>query len=258
MPTGNCKKHGIEFELIEGCPQCVDARWQEVGEHISRSQEGVDELRAETALALRPGEDLEAHNYHKEAMKLLEYAKGRVVKTIEDNKSASDDLSSISKLKKLMLAKKREYLDPLKEQAEAIQETYSTLMDPILAADRITREKMLAFDAEQRRIRAEREEINRKRQEAAEAEMRLTGELSESVNLVEVTAEPAKSVYTDMGSSSTVDHWTYEIVDEALLPRWALLVDTAMLSAIAKKHHDNRPVTGVRFFCKKIIANRAK
>lgn len=213
----------------------------------------TQETKPETAIALRPGEDLEAHGYYGEALKLLEYAEGRVIATVEDVKLATDDLSIISKLKKAMEGKKREYLDPLKAKAEAIRETYSSLMDPIFRADKITRDKMLSFTKEQERIRQEQEEINRKRLEAAEAEMKLTGELSESVNLVEVAPE-VKRVSTKMGTTGLRDSWKYEVVDFALLPDEYKVPDTAMLNSIAKKHHDQKQIPGVRFYNEPILA----
>ena len=218
----------------------------------------MEEAKESTALTLRPGADVEIINYYNEALQLLEYAEGRVIKTLDDNKSANDDLSIITKLKKAMDGKRKEYLEPLKVQTEAIRDTYNFLMAPVLEADKITREKMLAYDAEQRRIRAEEEEINRKRMEAAEQEMKLKGELSESVNLVKVTQEPAKSVSTEMGTTGMVDHWKYEVVDFALLPDEYKVVDGSLLTAVAKKHHDQKPIPGVRFYNEPFIAVRAR
>lgn len=218
----------------------------------------MTENEKETALALRPGEDVEARGYYAEAVRLLDHAHCRVIATVDDVKVATDDLAFISKLRKVMENKRKSLLDPLKLQSEAIRDTYNYLMAPVLDADKITRNKMLAYDTEQRRIRQEQEEINRKRQEAAEAEMRLKGELSESVNLMEVAPEPAKSVSTDMGTAGMVDCWKYEILDLSAIPREYLVVDGAMLTAIAKRHHDQKPVPGVRFYNEPFIAVRAR
>lgn len=212
----------------------------------------------ETAVALRPGEDIEAQSYFKEAVKLLKYAEGRVIATVEDVKLANDDLNIISKLKRAMEEKRKEYLRPLREQTEAISDSYKYLMSPILEADKITRSKMLAYDVKQRCIRQEQEEINRLRMEAAQKEMELKGEITESVDLVEVMSEPPKRVSTDTGTTGMVDHWKYEVVDFALLPDSYKITDTTMLNAIAKKHHDQYPVKGVRFYNEPILAVRAR
>ncbi len=266
---GTCPKHKVKFTLIEGCPQCLAERRQagirpEQDEmENGLNQEGLtlvgaEEPAVETAIALRPGADIEVMGYYDEAQGFLKYAEERVIATVEDSKAATDDLAQISKLKKVMENKRKSLLDPLKLQSEAIRSTYEYLMLPILEADKITRSKMLAYDAEQRRIRAEQDEINRLRIEAAQKEMDLKGELTESVDLVEVAPEPAKSISTDLGSAGTTDHWKYEIVDPLAVPREYLMVDTAMLSAIAKRHHDQKQVAGVRFYNEPIISVRAR
>ncbi len=215
-------------------------------------------IEPETALALRPGADVEVMSYYTEALKLQEYAEKRVITTPEHAATATDDLSQIAKLRKVMENKRKSLLDPLKLQSDAIRDTYNYLMAPVLEADKITRAKMVAYDTEQKRIRAEQEEINRKRQEAAEQEMKLKGELTESVNLVEVAPEPAKRVATDLGTAGMVDCWKYEVVDLLAIPREYLVVDGAMLNAIAKRHHDQKQIPGVRFYNEPTIAVRTR
>ena len=131
-------------------------------------------------------------------------------------------------------------------------------MDQIIAAEKTTKNKMLAYNAEQDRIRKEEDGINRKRIEAAEAEMKLKGELSEPVNLVEVQPEASKRVSTEMGTSGQKGNWKYEIVDLDALPREYMIPDLVMLNAIAKKYHDNKKIAGVRFYNEPIIATRAR
>jgi len=212
----------------------------------------------ETALALRPGEDIEVRNYYDEALKLLEYAEKRVIASLEDNKTANDDLTIISRIKKAMLEKKKEYLDPILSQGDAIRASYNYLMTPILEAEKLTKDKMLAYDAEQRRIRAEQEDINRKRLEAAEQEMKLNGELSESVNLVEVIPEVSKRVSTDMGSSGQRDNWVWEVADINLIPREYLMINAGMLTPIVKASKGKIVIPGIIILNKPIIAVRAR
>jgi len=210
----------------------------------------------ETAIALRPGEDIEVRSYYEEAQKLLEYANARKIDGAIAMKDASADLAIISRVKKQMEAKKKEKLEPSKIEAEAIRDTYNYLMNPILEAEKITKGKMLDFNANLDRIRREQGEINRKRMEAAEQEMKLTGELSQSVDLVEESAPAQKLVRTDLGTSSQRDNWQFEVVDIDAIPRPYMMPDMVMLGAIAKKYHDQKPVPGVRFFNKPIIATR--
>lgn len=212
--------------------------------------------KPETAVALRPGEDIEAQGYHKEAVKALEYAEMRVIATVEDVKMATDDLSIISKLKKAMEKKKREHLDPLREKADAIRETYSTLMDPIFAADKITRDKMLSFSKEQERIRATEEEINRKRMEAAQEEMKLKGELSKPVNLIEVSPEPLKRVSTSMGTTGQRLIRKWEVVNSAEVPDDYKIVDAGKVNKVVKAGIPSIP--GIRIWEEPIITVNTK
>jgi len=213
----------------------------------------------QTALVkIAPSKDEAVIAFYEEAIRLQEYAVARVIATVEDLKPATDDLSIIAGVKKGMEEKRKEYVKPLQNHVQEINDAFKTLMQPIEEADRITRVKMLDFTKEQERIRSEQEEINRKRQEAAEAEMRLKGELSESVNLVEVVPEAPKSVSTDMGTAGQRENWKWEVVDFALLPDEYKVVDSSLLTAVAKKHHDQKPVPGVRFYNEPIIAVRAR
>ena len=213
------------------------------------------ESTTETVIALRPGEDVEAHSYFEESMKLLEYAEARVIATFEDVKLANDDLSIISRLKRSMEAKKKEYLEPLKLQTEAIRDTYNYLMTPILEADKITRDKMLIFDKEQKRVREEQERINALRLEAAQKEMELKGELSESVNLVEVVPE-VKRVSTDMGSSGIATTWKFQVIDFKLLPDRFKMENATLIGKVVRA--GEREIPGVKIWSEGSIRNTAR
>lgn len=251
---GHCK-HG-EFDLREGCPDCI----QEQRERQELEAEGettlLETAAAETAVALRPGEDLEAHGYFEEAKKLLDYAEARVIATAEDVKAANDDLSLISKLKKVMENKRKSLLNPLKFQADAIRETYDYLMAPIRQADGLTREKMLAYNAEQERIRLEQEDINRKRQEAAEQEMRLKGEITESVDLVEVAPEASKKVSTEVGTTGQRIIRKWELVDMSQVPEEYKILDSARITKVVKAGIPS--IAGIRIYEEPILTVRAK
>jgi len=244
---GTCPEHG-EFILRDGCLQCLTER--ETEKRPGPGGPGANTFGAkpktETALVLRPGEDIEAHGYFNEALKLLGYAEARVITTLEDNETATDDLSIIAKLKRAMEAKRKLLLDPLKLQADAIRETYDYLMVPVLEADKITRNKMLAYDVEQNRIRAEQEDINRLRMEAAQKEMELKGELTESVNLVEVQTETT-TVHTDMGTKGLAQIWKFQVVDFSLLPDRFKMENTTLIGKIVRA--GEREIPGVKVWC---------
>jgi len=216
------------------------------------------EQETETAIALRPGEDMAAHDYHAQSLEILEYATKRTVTTIDDYNGCTPDLTIISKLKMAMESKKKEYLDPLNTQIKAIRDTYDYLMEPVLKAEKITKDKMLAYTMEQQRIRREQEEINRFRMEAAKKEMELKGELSESVNLVEVVPEAPHITKTEMGTTGQRDNWKWEVIDFALVPDEFKMINAAMLTPTVKSYKDQRTIPGVRIYNEPIIATRAK
>lgn len=256
---GVCQIHKVEFILTEGCPLCLDEKRgeftpesvteeeaKEIDQHVI--EDAAREAKEQTALVTKPGEDTEVKNYYEQALGLQTHAESRVIKTVEDLKSATDDLSLITKIMKAMEAKRKEYLKPYEDKKKAINENYKFWMGPIEAANTITRQKMTAYDMEQRRIRQAQEEINRKRMEAAQEEAALKGgEITESVKLVEVT-EASQKVSTDMGTAGMVDSWKYEVFDFALLPDEYKVIDSTVLNTIARKHHDQKPIPGVRFY----------
>ncbi len=208
-----------------------------------------------TTLTLtKPDQDTEVVAFYNEALGLKKYAEARVIAATDDLKPATEDLSLIAKLKKAMEEKRKEYVKPLQDHVKSVNDTFKTLMEPVEMADHITREKILAFQLKQKLIREEQERINALRLEAAKKEMELKGELTESVNLVEVTPEVAKRTTTDMGSAGMRDNWRWKVVDFSLVPDDYKVIDSAMLTTIARKHHDSKPVLGIEFYNEPILA----
>ena len=277
--TITCKKHGTTFAMLEGCKECTKER-HNTSVHLNLTSSAPDEaweasrileditggkisvqpryqVSQRALVAIEPLHDAEVKALVIEANKILGYAATLEVKTLEASKSATNDLSIISGIKKRMEAKHKEYLGPVNEIRDTLNQQFKDIMSPVLEAERLTKEKQIGFLKEQARRQAEQEEINRKRQEAAEAEMRLNGELSEPVNLVEVVEAPER-IHAELGTTGLTDHWLYEVVDILAVPREYLVLDTAMLTAIARKHHDTKQVPGIRFVNKPYLATRTR
>ena len=197
---------------------------------------------------IAPIDDQSVVALYAEAQKLLEYANSRVIATIEDAKLATSDLSLISRLRKAMEAKRKDYLAPFQEHVKEVNAAYQTLMAPVEEADKVTRNKWTAFTNEQARIKAEQERINNLKMQAAEAEAKLNfGEIKESVNLVEVITAP-KRIVTETGSAGMRASWTYEVVSFKDLPDEYKLPNTSMLNSLAKSIKDSRTIPGLRIF----------
>ncbi len=202
----------------------------------------------QTTALVKLENDNEVMAFWKQAVGLREYAERLVIITAEDLAPVTNDLSVIAKVKKGMKDKRESYVKPLKDRAAEFIEAFKTLMAPVEEADSILQGKMLAYNREQQRIRKEQEEINRKRQEAAEAEMKLKGELTESVNLVEVIPETAKRVSTGMGSAGLRDTWKWEVIDFSLVPDEYKMINPAILTPAAKSYKDTRTIPGIRIY----------
>ncbi len=240
---GTCKEHG-EFILTEGCAKCLALKIRPAPE-------------VEAAIALRPGEDLEARGYHKEALEFLKYAEGRVVANADDAKVATDDLSSIANLKKVMDNKRKSLLEPLKLQADEIRETYTYLMAPVLEADRITRSKVLAYQTEQERKKHEADAIEREKRELAEREAKLKGEPAPTLPPA-VTTYVNTSTETDAGLSSITKVWKWEIEDFSQVPDLYKLPDNGKITAAVKSSKGSITIPGIRIYQEGTLRVEAK
>jgi len=200
-----------------------------------------------TALASRPGADAEVINYYFESIKLRAYAADRVIASTEDMKVATDDLAVIARLKKAMEERRKEKVKPHQDEIKAINATYEFLMEPILNADQVTRRKLLIYQAEQDKRRAEQERINQMRMEAAQKEAALNGgEISESVNLVEVSPETPHKVMTDTGSAGQRMIRKWEVVDFSLVPDEFKLIDAGKVTKLVKAGIGS--IAGIRIY----------
>jgi len=206
-----------------------------------------------------PGTDLEVIEWHRQGISLQECAEARIIKGLEDLKLATDDLAIISHLKKVMEERRKYRVQPLNDQVKTINDEFKRFMQPVLDAERITKQKMLDFNRDQDELRRKQEEINRLRIEAAQKEAAINeGEISEPVKLVEVIQEAPKRVSTDLGSSGMRENWVYEVVDFNLIPHEYLLINAAALNAFAKSTKGTRQIPGVRIFNQPIIATRTR
>jgi len=206
----------------------------------------MSETTITALVATNPNTDPEVISFYNEAIKLQEYAQARIIITAEDLKPATDDLSIIAKLKKALEEKRKEYVKPLQDHIKTVNDTFKTLMEPIETADIITREKLLAFQLKQKLIREEQERINALRLEAAQKEMKLKGELTESVNLVEVIPETPTTIRTDLGRVGTATIWKFEVIDFSQLPDEYKLVDATKLGKVVRA--GLRIIPGVRIY----------
>ena len=206
------------------------------------------EVETTAIVKVNPQVDLAVTALYGEAVTLLTYAEAAIIKTDADVKERTNDLSIIVNLKKAIEEKRKEYVGPINEHLKAVNDAFKSFTDPLVQADTITRKKVLDYRAEQNRVRQEQERINRLRIEAAQAEMKLKGELTESVDLIEVQPAAPSIIRTDLGTSSYVNRWKAEVVDFALLPDEYKLPNMPMLNSAARSYKDTRTIPGVKIY----------
>jgi len=254
VTIGHCK-HG-EFELEKGCPECIAERRQagNVIEGTLPPDQAAEayftplgtEGQIDNALTItRPESDVTVMTFYAEAVKLREYAEARVITTIADLKPANDDLNIIRRLKKAMEARRKEYLAPFQDHVKEVNEAYKRLMEPVDIADKITTDKMLAFNREQERIHREQEEINRLREQAAQKQKELTGEITE-VEVVEVAPEAPHRIETEVGTSGMAKIKKWEVENIELVPREYLIIDAVKIGKVVRAGIPSIP--GIRIY----------
>ena len=202
----------------------------------------------------KPREDAEVQRMHGEAVALKEYAEARVIATDADQRNAGNDLVLIKNLRKAMEERRVFFTKPLNDQLKEINGDFKALMAPVVEADDITQQKIKDYIKEQQRKRAEEEEINRLRMEAARKEMELKGELTEPVDLVEVSAAPPKTVHADVGDIGQRINWKWELVDKKLVPEDYKMLNETLIGKVVRD--GIRDIPGIRIYPEASLVTR--
>jgi len=203
----------------------------------------------ETAIIkVNPAIDERFISLHSEARKLRQAAMDCVITSDEDVKRVTNDLSILSRLKKTIEEKRKDYTAPINDHLKFINECFKILSTPLDEADQITRKKIILYRAEEKRKADEIAEINRLRQEAAAREAILsgTGEITEPTVFIEPPAAPATTVRTESGTLGTTHIWKGEVIDFALLPDEYKTVDYVKLGKVIRAGLHSIP--GVRIW----------
>lgn len=186
-----------------------------------------------------------------EGSKMLAHAQEMVIKDPASAKLASADLSVIAGVKKRMAAKKAEYTAPVRTLLTNLNTAFDSIMEHVMQADTILRDKVKTYIAEKERQEAEQRQIVRDQIALAERARALEDSGGETVELeaVDVTVvEAPVRVRSDMGMVSKKANWKYRVIDISQVPREYLVVDNAQLTAIARKHHDQKQIAGIEFW----------
>ena len=209
-------------------------------------------MNEETAIIqVRPQGDLAVTKLYAEAVRLEHYATALIIASDSDVLISTHDLSIMAGLKKAIEEKRKEYIQPINDHLKAINEVFKDFTQPLVNADKVTRDKILRYRAEQERQRREQEEINRLRMEAAKKEMELKGELSEPVDLVEVAPPMRNHFRTDMGTLGTMAVHKWEVIDFSLVPDQYKIIDATKVGKVVRA--GLRSIPGIHIYSEETL-----
>lgn len=199
-------------------------------------------------IRVNPVNDPTVKLFQEEALRLQHYAESRIITDDAGVRLATDDLSILSKLKKNIEEKRKEYVGPINEHVKAINDAFKMITGPLEAADATTRGQIMDFRHEQEEKAHKIEEANRLKMEAArlEAEASGTGEIKESIEITPAPPIPAKTVISDTGSATTAKIPKFEVTDKNLVPAEFLVVDMVALGKQVRA--GRRDIPGVRIW----------
>lgn len=213
-----------------------------------------------TQLQLVPEEavqDLTARTSELEAT-----AKALVIKDEESLRQATDILGWIATLKKQVEERRQFFTKPLNDQVRRINDFFKEMLRPLETADRILREKVLAYRQEQEKKRREEEarlrkmlEKEQKRMEREAAKQGLPAPPPIPAPTASVAPQP-KTIEASLGAVSAKLVWDFEIEDETKIPREFLMVNEKAIRAAIKA--GVRHIPGVRIFQREELAVRPK
>ena len=212
-----------------------------------------------TSIVQQPLPEITIASLREQALGLLQYASERIIRTIDDTKSATEDLSIIAKSKKWLEDKRKEYVTPLNNQAKVINDTFKLVSDPLNQADKITRDKILAFREEQERKRREVEAIEAEKLALARREAELKdGEITIDLTPIEKPDAVPDRIITDIGTSNQRDNWKWQVTDLSQVPREYLMINAGMVTPIVKASKGKLTIPGIRIYNEPIIAVNTK
>lgn len=230
-----------------------------------------------------------AHVVQPAELARVERLGGLAIQTAAEERTAIDALTFIQTVWRNLERGRRQMVDPLNQRVSEVNAEFKALLDPVKRAEDRVKEALLGWRraeadriaAEQRRVaeanarreaeaRAAAEQARVAAEAKARAEAAARGADAEEaahtaslmakldaafapppVREVAPAALPATRVAT-LGAATLRKFWTYEVTDEALVPRAYLQVDPGALRAAVNA--GVREIEGVRIYQREDIA----
>lgn len=183
---------------------------------------------------IAPLSDITIKTLAEEAQKVKSFALARVIAKEEDLKPATDDLTTMARMKKAITEKRDEYIKPIKAHLDAVKAAFDVILTPVTEADAITRKQLLAYRQEQARIKAEADTINALKDEAARREAAMNdGVITGDTTHIEAPAPVAK-VRTETGTAGVFMVRKWEVIDLKAVPDDYKIIDSARVTKVVK------------------------
>ena len=221
METKGTCKHG-EFTLTEGCEKCI-AENQESQPGTATTLPFTLVSTSTAVIKVSPGEDAAVQALMNEVQGIWKYARDRGIKSTEDIKAATNDLSIIQQLRKRITEKQKEYLDPIKKHVAEVTDAFKLLLEPLMVADKITRDKVLEYRDTLRKL----EEARR---QAEELQAKLEDREPEAVAVVN---QPSR-YHAELGTTGTAKIWKWEVEDFAEVPDQYKMLDGTKVGKVIR------------------------
>ncbi len=191
----------------------------------------------------------------KMVMELGTFAQSRTIACNEDVVNATDDLGLIANLQKAIEEKRTGYVKPFNDHVKEVNAFCKLLTDPLEQAEKTTKTKILAYRAEQDRLRKEAEEINRLREEAARREAELTGKVLTGAGMVEpstgqiitivekidVPPAPPTRVQADTATLGTTKVRKWRVIDQKLIPEEYKILNVVLINKLVRNNIPSIP-----------------
>lgn len=227
--------------------------------------------QAEKFLDIAPIDVSGAEESAKEAVSILQTAKGVVISTNDQYVSAGEMLKTIKSFAKTIDEARKKITRPLDDAKANVMNLFRGPSDALAEAEKIVKNSMTAFYNKQEEIRLEQE---RKAQEAARKEeerkkkalderankAEANGDLEKAAELREKKEEvfvPRPVVASSMakvGGVAMKDIWRFRIVNQSLIPREYLVINEPMLRTVAQATKGALSIPGVEFFAEKTVS----
>ena len=192
-------------------------------------------------------QDKEILAIQKESSDLVSRAQNFQVISDVAFEDATKVISWIAGVKKKIELKRKFFTQPLNEQVKKINVMFKEYSNPLSEADRIVRNKMLSY-------RKVQEEKQRKEQEKLDKEAKKIAK-KENIPVEEVMeGNKAQEVPKTVGATTIKKVWTFEVEDEARVPRGFLMLDEPRIREAIRK--GIREINGIKIFEKETIATR--